>query len=160
MCHTVLGLSRGEQNLLLCETAQVAKSCLPPPRHESPGSGRGWSPAHSGTGTSCPGSHSSLSWRKPSVGSRARSACAKELPHPCSRGLLTHNGDRHQNQAVPPLLPVLCGSQSLFQCPFLLFCLIQSLCTEAVSIHSQEEKAELRQTWLLSVGSIYPSSAQ
>lgn len=31
MCHTVLGLSREEQNLLLCETAQVAKSCLPPP---------------------------------------------------------------------------------------------------------------------------------
>lgn len=27
-----LGLSCGEQNLLLCETAQAAKSCLPPAR--------------------------------------------------------------------------------------------------------------------------------
>lgn len=36
MCHTVLGLSREEQNLLLCETAQVAKSCLPPPAMSHP----------------------------------------------------------------------------------------------------------------------------
>lgn len=70
---------------------------LPSPRHESPGSGRvwSWSRAPSATGTSCPGSQCSLSWRKPSVGSCARSACAKGLPHPGSWGLLTHNGDRH-----------------------------------------------------------------
>lgn len=66
------------------------------------------------------------------------------LPHPGSWGVLTHNGDRHRNQAVPPLLPGLWGSHSLFQCPFLLFSLVQSLCTGAVSICSWEEKAGMR----------------
>lgn len=62
---------------------------------------------------------------------------------------LTHNGYRHQNQAVPPLL---CGSQRLFQC--WKFCLVQSLQSELFPSVLGKRRQKWNRSWQLSVAVI------
>lgn len=153
-CHIGLGLPCGEQNLLLCETAQVSKSCLflhPSVSHTAlPEAGACLTVAQELTALACTPAYP---WGNPLCRLLRllllhRRATTPQFLQAFLSGhhRLTHNGYRHQNQAVPPLLFVLCGSQRPFQCqkeraPSL--CLVQSLLQELFP--SQQEKAEMRQ---------------
>lgn len=77
MCHTVPGLSLGEQNLLLCETAQVAKSCLPPAM-----SHRALAEAGAGAGLPVPQEPPALAHTAASPGGNPLSAPVPALPVP------------------------------------------------------------------------------
>lgn len=141
--HTGLELPSGDQNLLLCETAQVAKSCLFLPLSESHSSGRGWSLSQ--------WHRTLLLWlwlilkhvleETLYAGPWAVSCCAKELPHlsffrpSCqgTTGLLITDADIKTKQ---PLLcshaPWLLEAFSVLKgtCPFPLFRLLKSLLQE------------------------------
>lgn len=122
---------------------------LPSPRRESPGPGRGWSPAPSGTGTSCPGSHSARPggnpWRL------LRPLPVPKLPHPSSWGLLTHSRQTPK-PGSPSSAPRAAASHCLSHCPFL-----QSFCSGAVSSLLRKRWQKWDRSWPLSVGGIYPS---
>ena len=159
-CHIGLGLSHGEQNLLLCETAQVAKSCLFPSLPAPPWVTRLWQRLE-------PVSQwhrNLLPWlvlqpileETLCVGFWALSCCAKELPHPgffrpsCqgTTDLLITDTDIETKQS---LLCSVCSvaPRGFFSAgrnmPLHFVLSSPKPPTGAASIHSQEEKAEMRQ---------------